>query len=165
MPTPNPIIPNPTFASLEPPWQLTALDAWTASVNAAVNTLFSFFGDPKTFTAQYSGLVNVTGSAKYYKLDNFIALFLGPALGVSNDVTFGISNVPPDLLTPTATIVACPSVCFQDNGNNLGAGHNVAMQAGAGQNIAFDIDSNSQGWTPTGQKGIQFGCTLCWMIT
>jgi len=47
----NPIIPNPVFETLPPPWQLITLDAWTASVNQSIGILYS---DPSSFNATVS---------------------------------------------------------------------------------------------------------------
>lgn len=44
----NPVIPNPVFETLPPPWQLITLDAWTASVNQALAILYT---DPSSFNA------------------------------------------------------------------------------------------------------------------
>jgi hypothetical protein len=44
----NPLTPNPVFDAMTPPWQIPLLDAWTASVNAAINALYA---DPVAFAA------------------------------------------------------------------------------------------------------------------
>jgi hypothetical protein len=52
----NPIIPNPVFETLAPPWQLITLDAWTASVNQSIELLYT---DPSAFNATVSATPQV----------------------------------------------------------------------------------------------------------
>lgn len=89
----NPVIPNPVFETLPPPWQLVTLDAWTASVNQALNLLYA---DPSAFNATITNTIQVIppgvvadvvlGNVRFQTIDNPYnnsnGVFTAPAEGI-----------------------------------------------------------------------------------